>query len=257
MIKEDLKNLIEKAIKKLYPDFHDRENQGIDVLVEVPKEKSHGDYSTSIALSLSKKLEKNPMEIANEITVEINHSLIRTNERMIEKIEVATPGFINFYLSKEMFTNNLKEILKNPSATLWANKNLKNQKVIIEYTDPNILKDFHIGHLMSNTIGEALSRIFEFQGTKVKRVNYQGDVGLHVAKAIWGRLKDSNLTWQDSYALGSKQYEEDELAKAEIVVLNKKVFEKSDKAINKLYDQGRKESLAYFEKNLQKTWHKI
>ena len=64
----------------------------------------------------------------------------------------------------------------------------KYKKVIIDYTDPNPFKEFHIGHLMNNTIGESLSRIFEFEGAKVKRVCYQGDVGIHVAKAIWGKM---------------------------------------------------------------------
>ncbi len=254
MIKEEIKKIIERVIQEKYHVPDGREKHSTEVLVEMPKEKSHGDYSTNIALALSKKLGKNPIEIANEIVAEINKSLIRANKG-IKRVEVAPPGFINFYLSKEIFTNNLKEILKNKD--FGKNGNLKNKKVIIEYTDPNILKEFHIGHLMSNTIGESVARIFEFQGAKIKRANYQGDVGLHVAKAIWGRLKESNLAWQDSYALGSKQYEENELAKAEIVVLNKKVFEKSDKAINELYDQGRKESLAYFEKIYKKLGTKF
>ena len=59
------------------------------------------------------------------------------------------------------------------------------QKIIIEYTDPNPFKEFHIGHLMSNTIGEAFSRLVETSGAEVKRACYQGDVGMHVAKTIW------------------------------------------------------------------------
>ncbi len=249
-IQGEIKKIIEIIIQEKYYVSDGREKHSTEVLVEVPKEKSHGDYYTNIALALSKKLGKNPIEIANEIVSKINKN------NLFEKIEVAPPGFINFYLSKEIFINNLKEILKEKDS-FGKGKNLKNKKVIVEYTDPNILKEFHIGHLMSNVIGESVARIFEFQGAKIKRANYQGDVGLHVSKAIWGRLKEPNFTWQDSYALGSKQYEEDESAKAEIVVLNRKVFEKSDKAINKLYNQGRKESLAYFEKIYEKLGTKF
>jgi len=136
----------------------------------------------------------------------------------------------------------LKKINKNFN----KNQNLKNKKIIIEYTDPNILKEFHIGHLMNNAIGESVSRIIEFQGAKIKRLCYQGDVGLHVAKAIWGKTKRTELSWQESYVFGSEKYETDENAKKEIVELNRKIFERSDKSINKLYEQGKKESLKKF-----------
>ena len=178
MIREELAIIIERVIKSL------QKKEELDtflipkILIEHPKEKVRGDYSTNIALNLSKKLKKNPMEIADKIISQIGKN------KLFEKIEVISPGFINFYLSKEFFINNLKEILKT-NEDFGKNINLKNQKVIIEYTDPNPFKVFHIGHLSSNSIGESLSRIFEFQGAKVTRVCYQGDVGLHVAKALW------------------------------------------------------------------------
>ena len=99
---------------------------------------------------------------------------------------------------------------------------------------------------MNNTVGEALSRIFEFQGAKVKRVCYQSDVGMGVAKAVWGKLKMPEFSWQDAYVFGSKNYEEDENAKKEIIELNKKNFTRSNTEINKLYDEGKKESLKRF-----------
>jgi arginyl-tRNA synthetase len=115
---------------------------------------------------------------------------------------------------------------------------------MVEYTDPNPFKEFHIGHLMTNVIGEAIARLFEATGAKVSRANYQGDVGPHVAKAIWGKQQKPDLTWGDAYAYGAEQYE---AHKAEIDALNKKIYEKSDAEINKLYDAGRKESLEHFE----------
>ena len=77
---------------------------------------------------------------------------------------------------------------------------LRGQKVLFEYTDPNPFKVFHIGHLMSNAIGESLSRLFEFSGAEVKRANYQGDVGMHIAKSIWGvftKLEQESMTLDD------------------------------------------------------------
>jgi len=78
-----------------------------------------------------------------------------------------------------------------------------------------------------------------------------------VAKAIWGKLRDQNLEWGQAYAFGNKFYEDDENVKKEIQELNKKIYERSDKNINKLYDQGKKESLAAFDKIYEKLGTKF
>ena len=210
-IKEEIRKLIEKAIKS----FGSYDGP---VLVETPKEKTHGDYSTNIALALAKKLNKNPIEVAGGLVKELSSKVLKNIG--IEKVEVAGPGFINFYLSKKFFVENLKKINKN----FGKNSNLKDQKVIVEYTDPNPFKEFHIGHLMSNSIGESISRIFEFQGAKVKRANYQGDVGLHVAKAIWGKMQNQNQAWQNAYVFGSEKYEINETAKKESLEYFEKIY---------------------------------
>src|SRR3989344_6066969 len=166
-MKDRIRKLLEKAI-------------GVtDVLVESPKEKIHGDYATSVALNLAKKAGKNPVELAHEIISKIG------KQKFIEKVEVAGPGFINFYLSKDYFVDQLKNINENFGKVKKPFFGAK--KVIVEFTDPNILKEFHIGHLMSNAIGESIARIFEVSEMETKRANYQGDVGMHVAKAVWGK----------------------------------------------------------------------
>ncbi len=132
------------------------------------------------------------------------------------------------------------------------------KKVMVEYTDPNPFKPFHIGHLMTNAIGESVARIFEYSGAKVVRANYQGDVGLHVAKAIWALLKkgkgDTALSVEAQaeyigrcYTEASNAYDEDPAVKAEVDAINKKVYERSDEAINEMYDWGRKVTLEAFE----------
>ncbi len=243
-IQEELKKIIEEALKTSYSNFRDRESLSTKVLVEISKEKTHGDYATSVALALAKDLNKNPLDVAIDIVNNINiHANIRTNVSM-EKVEAVPPGFINFFLSKEFFANNLKKVLKEKDK-FGKNSILKNKKVIIEYTDPNPFKKFHIGHLMPNIIGESLARIFEFSEAQLKRVNYQGDIGMHVAKAVWALKRGVNL--QEAYAFGHKAYEENEVQRQEIAEINKKIYERSDREINKLYDLGRKESLLNFE----------
>jgi len=177
----------------------------------------------------------------------------------IEKVETVD-NFINFYLSKDFFAESVKEILENQKKC-GENNFLNKEKTIIEYTDPNPFKQFHIGHLMSNSIGEAISRIIEADGAEIKRLSYGGDIGLHVAKTIFGimakkgeieNIKNADEKaqlkfWADAYVFGSKQYEENENAKKEIDKLNKIIFDKKDTEINKLYEWGRKLSISHFQ----------
>jgi arginyl-tRNA synthetase len=247
-MQEEIKEQIKKVLKNL-------EIEEVDFTVEHPENFENGDYSTSVALMCAKKAKMSPKELAEKIV-----SIQPKVNGKIAKIEIAGPGFINFYLSREFFTDGVKEILAQKE-NFGKNKILVGKKVMVEYTQPNPFKPFHIGHLMSNAIGESTSRIFEFSGAQVVRANYQGDVGLHVAKAIWAILKSkeylsSNLpkevskaaTWiGECYSFGAEKYESDEYAKKEIDAINKKVYDKSDEKINKIYAWGRKITLEAFE----------
>ena len=224
-MKQEIKKIIQDVVGEIS-----------DFSIEIPDNKTHGDYSTNVALVLSKNLGKSPREVAEEIKDKIKSDLF-------SRVEVAGPGFINFFIADKFFVDNLKRVNED----FGRGTGLKNKKIIIDYTDPNPFKEFHIGHLMSNAIGEALSRIFEFQGAKVKRTCYQGDVGMHVAKAIWGKMKNESEPWGVAYALGATAFEESEVAKKEMQELNKKIYERTDKKVNKLYDEGKKESLKHFD----------
>lgn len=245
MIQEKIKNLIQQALKNLGIE-------SVDFVVEHPADLKMGDYSTNVAMALSKKLGQNPKEIAERIVGEINKN--KTSE--IEKVEVAGAGFINFYLSKEFFVKSIKEILETKD--FGKNDLLKGKKVMVEYTDPNPFKPFHIGHLMSNAIGESVARLVEYSGAETVHAIYQGDVGPHVAKAIWAILKkgmpEENLFTTEKadyigvcYSEGATAYEDDPEIKKEIDEINKKVYERSDEKINEAYDWGRKVTLEAFE----------
>jgi len=226
--------MIEK-IKKLITDATGISTK--DFSVEVSANKDYGDYSTNVALVKAKEIGKTPKEFLDILKEKIG------SNKLFNKIEIAGPGFINFFVKDEIFIENLKKIDKN----FGKEAELKNQKVILDYTDPNPFKEFHVGHLVPNAIGESLSRIFEFQGGKVKRACYQGDVGMHVAKAIWGKMQKPELAWGQAYALGVGKYEDSEDAQKEIISLNKLIYNRSDKKINKLYDEGKAESLKRFD----------
>jgi len=150
-----------------------------DVHIEHPADMSHGDYSTNVALVYGKQKGENPQEFALSLV----EKLKKKGLDEVDRIEVAGAGFINFFLKDEFFIKELGHILKEKE-DYGKNKTNKGKKIIIEFTDPNPFKEFHIGHLMSNTIGESLSRLLEYSGADLKRANYQSDVGVHVAKAI-------------------------------------------------------------------------
>ena len=253
-MKEEIQKIIEKVLRQA--QGRTIKDKPCDFSIEIPDDKSHGDYSTNVALVLAKKLGKSPRETAELIKQKLELFSAQGGPASgWKKVEVAGPGFINFFISDKVFINNLKKINNN----FGKGRGLINKKIIIDYTDPNILKEFHIGHLMNNIIGESLSRIFEFEGAKVKRACYQSDVGISVAKAVWGILQNKNNFPKDgvplterikflanAYVLGSERYETDEGAKKEIVVLNKKIFDRSDKEVNNFYEKGKKWSLEYF-----------
>lgn len=228
--------------------------KGMDqVTVEHPAELSHGDYASNVALVLVKQAEQSPRDIAQAIKGKIDARKIP----FIDHIDIAGPGFLNFHLSKEFIAQTIGGIASLGAE--WGNNAFsRDKKIMVEYTDPNPFKPFHIGHLMTNAIGESVARILGASGAHVVRANYQGDVGLHVAKAIWVILKKGKGdTTQPAgvqaqyigvcYSEGSNAYDDDPAIKAEIDAINKKIYEKSDAAINELYDWGRAVTLEAFE----------
>ncbi len=259
-IKEKIKNLIRENISII---------EGVDFSVDNTTDFKFGEYSSNIALMLSKKEKKNPKELALSFVSVLNQSLKDPKQTkdglfgQIEKVEVAGPGFINFYLTKEA----IKNILLQTKTGADLPSKLKGEKYIIEYTVTNVLKPMHIGHLMGNIIGESLSRIIQSNGAEIKRNNYQGDVGLHIAKALWGLVqkggkKEINLDEQikyigEAYAYGSIQYEDNEKAQIEIKEINKKMADKSDSILIDLYNWGREISLKHFEELYKKLGTKF
>lgn len=136
-----------------------------------------GDVSSKIAFILAKKLGKNPVEIAKELADKINAE----KDADIEKIEAAGP-YLNFYLSDKSSLEFIKKLSKGKIKP----KKKTGKKIVVEFFHANTHKGVHIGHIRNISIGEALSRVFEFNGDKVIRANYQGDIGPHVAKCLWG-----------------------------------------------------------------------
>lgn len=240
MIKKDIESLVSKILEDL-------KLQRVDFVIEHPDDLLRGDYSTNVALLIAKQGGKKPQEIAKFF----KDAIEKEKPVFIEKIEVAGPGFINFFLSQDFFIESLEHITQNGSE--FGKGNIyKDQKTIVEYTDPNPIKEFHIGHLMSNAIGESIARIIGANGAEVKRACYQGDVGLHVAKAVAQKI-DTGVDWNNvqevahTYALGSKRYEIDSDFKKKVIEINKLIYSKEAEEVNEIYQKGRQLALDYFE----------
>ncbi|HEY5441971.1 MAG TPA: arginine--tRNA ligase [Candidatus Saccharimonadales bacterium] len=222
-----------------------------------PEEK-FGDYATNAALQLSKQLGKNPREIAEALAVKLRETLAA----QISEVSVAGPGFINLKLSDQTLAAALNV---NPAQSLAG------KVIVAEYSDPNPFKVLHAGHLYTSIVGDAIANLLEQAGATVHRVNFGGDVGLHVGKSMWGIIKelggekpeglqkigledlDTRAGWMAArYVEGHEAYENDPAAKEEIVALNKKVYalhdqNDHDSPFAKIYWTCREWSYQYFD----------
>jgi len=234
-MQEVIKNNIKQVLEAL--GFAD-----LDFVVEHPNDLSHGDYATNAALVASGLSQSGPRTLAEEIKQALESQI-----KEVERIEIAGPGFINFFLTREFLTGELAQALEDGSA--WgSNQDQAQEEVLIEYTSPNLFKPIHVGNLVGNIIGESLARLYVFSGAKVRRVNYPSDIGLTVAKGIWGLdkvgadLENINDIGR-AYVAGNKAYETDDQAKAEIQEINRLLYSGQDQDLNRLRERGIKTSL--------------
>jgi len=236
---------IENLIKKL------TEISKVDLTT--PPKSEMGDLSFA-CFGLAKEIKKSPVEVAKELKEKIDKEKLE----IIERVEVLGP-YVNFFLNTKVLA---ESVLEEANEKNFGRSTIgKGKKIMVEYAQPNTHKAFHIGHLRNIITGESLCRIFENVGYKVIRTNFQGDVGLHIAKFLWG-LKGSMEEYEAVkkksvkekaeflgrvYAKGGQAYEKDEAAQKEIVAINKKIYSK-DKEYYKIYKETRKWSLQYFDK---------
>lgn len=218
---------ISQVVRDLYGDV------AVDVKLTRP-DAQFGDYSTNVAMVLAKQVGKNPREIAQEIAQKLQDS------SEFSEVSIAGPGFINFRVSSEVLANELNTILEQ-GLSYGKPTTYQNKTVVTEYSDPNPFKVLHAGHLYTSIVGDAISNLIEYAGGTVHRVNFGGDVGLHVGKTMWAIIKQlggeypekladieeaTRSEWMAAaYVEGTNAYEGNEQAKSEIIILNKKVYQ--------------------------------
>jgi len=247
-MKEQLSGAVAQAVQALF---------GIqtDVVLTRP-DPQFGDYATNVALQLSKQVGKNPREIAE--TLAKSDELMHVLSDNVKAVSVAGPGFINLTLTDQALAGMLDTRPEQP---------LAGKTVLVEYSDPNPFKPLHAGHLYTTLVGDTIARLVEDAGAKTVRLNYGGDVGLHVGKSMWAILKAlggehptelekipeaDRPSWLGArYVEGNNAYEDDEQAHAEIVAVNKRVYElhssgDTESPFAQLYFTTRQWSYDYF-----------
>lgn len=218
-------------------------------------EPQFGDFATNIAMQLKDELSKSPRDIAQEIAGKLQ------DMEGVVSAEAAGPGFVNIVMADQFWSRRMRDITEN--GLLAGERTSNPERIVVEYGQPNTHKLPHIAHLYSYVAGDAIARLLEAVGHTVRKVNYQGDIGLHVAKALWGwrqkgkeapvALDDKITLLQESYQLGVEEYEKDEQTKEAIDAINRRLYHETDEELQRDWELTRQWSLDYnrqFEESL-------
>ena len=224
-----LKKLFSENINNIFgADYTEK----IDIQNSTKKE--FGDFQTNFAMVSSKLIEKNPREIASTLVENFSENDI------IQKLEIAGPGFINIYLKNGFLNEEIKKVENEKYDFSFLNTD---KTVIIDYSSPNIAKRMHIGHLRSTIIGDSIKRILQFLGFHTLADNHIGDWGTQ-----FGKLIVAYKNWLDK-----KAYEKDPIGELEKIYVK---FSDEAKINPALEDEAREElkKLQLGDENNQKLW---
>lgn len=232
----------------------------VDPMLVSASNPKFGDYQSNAALGLSKQLKQSPRAIAETIIQHLEIGEICLNP------EIAGPGFINLTVKPEYLEKQINSIQRDTRLGILTTKN--SQRVIVDFSSPNIAKEMHVGHLRSTIIGDCIARILEFQGEDVLRLNHVGDWGTQFGMLIayLREVHPEALTTANALDLGDlvtfykqakKRFDEDEtfqeIARNEVVELQSGA-EDSRRAWQLLCEQSRREFQVIYDRlNIQLT----
>ncbi|WP_294725390.1 arginine--tRNA ligase [uncultured Fusobacterium sp.] len=182
VIDREIAKIFEATVKKVYGDIETKK-----IEVSVATNEKFGDFQTNFAMMNSKIIGKNPRAIAQEIVDNLEPN------NVIDKLEIAGPGFINIFLKSEYLGELLKKSRNEKYDFSFLNRD---GDVIIDFSSPNIAKRMHIGHLRSTIIGDSVARIYRYLGYHLVADNHIGDWGTQFGKLIIGYRKWLN---QEAY----------------------------------------------------------
>ena len=243
-LNEELLKVVKLVFKDLGKEFSDQDNDLISF--DISDTHEHGDFSTSCALKLSKKLNKKPAEIAELISAKLSISCI-------EKSEILGPGFLNIFLNMETKANKLKELIeKGPN---YGKNKKNNKKILLEFVSSNPTGPLHVGHGRGAVLGMALSNLLENSGCEVTKEYYVNDAGRQISI-----LTSSILT--KAYA---KDFSAEGMYEGNYIHEIAKEFLKSNEKIeielnSEIFSNDKEKRLdeisEYLQKNHNETWNK-
>lgn len=219
----------------------------LEGVIEVPKDSNIGDYAFPCFL-LAKKLKKNPVDIARDISSKTKKG------KDFERIE-ASGAYVNFFVDRRKLAGETIDNIAKKGNKYGSGKS-KKETIMIEFSQPNTHKAFHFGHVRGTSLGESIARIIEFSGRKVVRANYSGDTGMHIAKWLWcyqkyhykEKIIDNEKWFADIYVDAVKRLEKNEDLQKEVDEINKKLDLRDDKELNNLWKETRRLSISSWDK---------
>jgi len=200
---------------------------------------------------LAKQEKRNPIKIAEELEQKLKKKIATGS--LVKDVRAMGP-YVNFYIDNERFSEGIiKDVLKQEEKFGKGEK--KKEKIMVEFAHPNTHKAFHIGHTRNITLGESICRLLESNGITVVRTNYQGDIGMHVAKTLWGLMrlkklkekepKDGKGQWLGIIYAKASKFAQDEEVKEKVNEINQKLYA-GDAKLVKLWKRTRQWSLDYY-----------
>jgi len=168
-MKDLIRERIQQALSRLQQEGTLADLPAVNIVIEHSKDKKHGDFASNIALVLAKSAGRAPRVLAEQLLAAL------PADEHISKVEIAGPGFLNFYQNTVAQAARLDAALQD--AKLGVRKTGQVQRVVIDISSPNLAKEMHVGHLRSTLIGDAVGRVLEFLGDTVIRQNHVGDWG--------------------------------------------------------------------------------
>ena len=227
------------------------ETSELETYIEIPKDSTNGDFSFP-CFRLAKELKKAPQVIASEIKEKLE---LEESNDIIEKIDVIG-GYLNFYINKNILIKEVLSEINKEKENYGASDIGKGKNIIVEYSSPNIAKEFHIGHLRTTVIGAAFYNIYKYLGYNTIGINHLGDYGTQFGKMIEGYKR-----WGEEYNLEENPIEEltkmyiriNDLCKSDEDVLNAcrenfRKLEEGDKECIELWNKFKDLSLKEFYK---------
>ncbi len=168
-MKDSIRHLIQQALARLTAEGVLPEGSKPTIQVENTRDKTHGDFASNVAMMLAKPAGMKPRDLAQKLIEAL------PADPSVSKVEIAGPGFLNFFQNSAALAQRLEAALADPH--LSVSKTGSKQRVVVDLSSPNLAKEMHVGHLRSTIIGDAVARVLEFLGDEVIRQNHVGDWG--------------------------------------------------------------------------------